>query len=183
MDECQLKLDEVMVADVLSEKHGAFVILVKQYQNLVHHVVLRIVDNENDSEEICQDVFIKVYRQLSGFRFGSKLSTWISRIAYNTAIDFVKKRKIKTVDYDLSEIVDETNPAGVMDEMQLKDFVHKKMRLLTLIERTVLNFYHLEEMAINEISQVMQRPEGTVKSDLFRARKKLARMISAEERR
>ena len=78
MDEQRLKSDEMLVAEVLSGRQAAFVELVEQYQGLVSHLVFRVVQDQSDREEVCQDVFVKVHKQLRTFQFRSKLSTWIS---------------------------------------------------------------------------------------------------------
>jgi RNA polymerase sigma factor (sigma-70 family) len=183
MDEQRLKSDEMLVAEVLSGRQAAFVELVEQYQGLVSHLVFRVVQDQSDREEVSQDVFVKVHKQLRTFQFRSKLSTWISRIAYNTAISHINKRRLTTVEYDLEEATPESGPAEEMSEVQLKTFIHKKMKKLTTVEKTVLTLYHLEEMLVSDIAQVMMRPEGTVKSDLYRARMKLRKMIRIEEHR
>jgi len=183
MDEQCQKSDEMLVAEVLSGKQEAFVELVEQYQGLVSHLVFRVVQDHSDQEEVCQDVFIKVHKQLRTFQFRSKLSTWISRIAYNTAISHINKRRLTTVEYDLEEATPESGPAEEMSEVQLKTFIHEKMKMLTTVEKSVLTLYHLEEMLVSDIAQVMMRPEGTIKSDLYRARNKLRKMIRPEEHR
>lgn len=171
------------MAEVLAGKHGAFVQLVEQFQGLVSHLVFRVVQNQSDREEVCQDVFVKVHKQLKTFQFRSRLATWISRIAYNTAISHLNGRRQPPVEYDLEQITQESGPAEDMREMQLKAFIHEKLKRLSTVEKSVLTLYHLEEMPVREISQVMMRPEGTIKSDLFRARTKLRKMITAEENR
>ena len=183
MGEQRQKSDEMLVAEVLSGRQEAFVNLVEQYQGLVSHLVFRIVQDRSDQEEVCQDVFVKVHKQLKTFQFRSKLSTWISRIAYNTAISHINKRRLPTVEYDLEEIAQESGPVEEMGGEQLKTFIHEKMKMLTTVEKSVLTLYHLQEMLVSDIAQVMQRPEGTIKSDLYRARNKLKKIMRKEEHR
>ena len=183
MDEHPLKSDEELVAEVLSGQRGAFETLIGQYQGLVAHLVFRLIGNRDDREEVCQDVFIKVHKQLQTFRFQSKLSTWISRIAYTTAVNQLRKSKLTTVEYNLEEISQDHGPAEEMNDQNMKAHVHDHINLLSTVEKSVITFYHLEEMSVGEISQVMMRPEGTIKSDLFRARQKLRKMMTAEDYR
>jgi RNA polymerase sigma-70 factor (ECF subfamily) len=182
MDDDTLNSDKRMVAAVLSGDQAAFIDLVHQYQGMVSHLIFRLIANSTDREEVCQDVFLKVHKNLHSFRFQSKLSTWISRISYNTAINYLNKHQLETVEYEVERVSEDRGPADEMNAVQLKSFVHQKLNLLTVVERSVLTLYHLEEMTVPEISQVMMRPEGTIKSDLFRARKKLRDMIATEER-
>ena len=85
--------DKEVVSRVLSGDQKAFNLLVKQYQRLVFHVISKMIDNRQDSEDVCQDVFIKIYKGLHLFEFRSKLSTWIASIAYLTSVNHLKKTK------------------------------------------------------------------------------------------
>ena len=82
-----------VVTKILNGDMGAFESLVKQYERLVYVVVSRLVREREDVEDVCQEVFIKVYSSLFRFGFKSKLSTWIARIAYFTGINYIKKHK------------------------------------------------------------------------------------------
>ena len=94
MDEKQL------VKQVLSGSDSAIRLLISKYERLVVHMVARVITDDMDREEICQDVFIKVIDKLSSFHFDSKLSTWIATIAYRMAVNFAKKKKLDQVDLD-----------------------------------------------------------------------------------
>ena len=172
--------DMLLVKDVLSGTQGAFEQLISQYERLVSHAIFRLIRNPADREDVCQEVFVKVYKQLRSFRYQSRLSTWIARIAYNTAVNHLRKHRELAVENDWEQADEESDPALTMSERQLQAFVHDKMQQLTVVERSVLTFYHLEEMSVGEISQVMDRPEGTIKSDLYRARKKLKDLMPVE---
>ncbi len=172
--------DALLVKDVLSGNQGAFEQLISQYERLVSHAIFRLIHNPADREDVCQEVFVKVYKQLRSFRYQSRLSTWIARIAYNTAINHLRKRRELTVEADWEQADETSDPALAMGERQLQEFVHARMDQLTVVEKSVLTFYHLEEMSVSEISRVMDRPEGTIKSDLYRARKKLKDLIPVE---
>lgn len=89
-----MKETEAVIEKILAGDSKAFEQLVEDHQRLVNHVVYRMVPDADDREDICQDIFMRVFQNLSTFRHGSKLSTWIARIAYNRCIDYVGKRKI-----------------------------------------------------------------------------------------
>lgn len=130
---------------------------------------------------------MKVYQNLSVFQFEAKLSTWIAKIAYNRCLDFLEKKRALLYD-DFSF---EGNP---VDNFSANDILpdesaEKKdlsIRLQTEIEkmpvqyRTILTLYHLDEMSYAEISEIMQLPEGTVKSYLFRARRLLKEKLMSK---
>src|SRR5689334_10038445 len=87
-------IDEAsLVKAVLLGKRSAFERLVRQYEKLVLHIVTPLVGTGLDREDICQEVFIKVYTNLNKFQFKSKLSTWVGSIAYNHSLSYLSKRK------------------------------------------------------------------------------------------
>jgi RNA polymerase sigma-70 factor (ECF subfamily) len=85
--------EPLLVKQVLSGNRKAFEGLVRQYEGLVLHIVTPLIGVNEDREDICQDIFTNVYEKLVTFQFKSKLSTWIGNIAYNTSINFLKKKK------------------------------------------------------------------------------------------
>lgn len=164
--------EKQLVLQVLKGSESAFCMLIERYKRLVFHMVGRVVDNEMDSEELCQDVFIKVYEKLGTFQFESKLSTWIATIAYRAAVNFSKKKKIPEVDLGAVSF-----QVGITDEPlekeDTKQFVLKLIRQLPSQYRTVLSLYYLEEFTYPEIVEITGMPEGTVKNYLHRAKGKL----------
>ncbi|WP_431199465.1 RNA polymerase sigma factor [Mucilaginibacter sp. P19] len=82
-----------VVSRILNKDLRAFELLVKQYEKLVFFVINRLVQDQQNKEDICQEVFIKIHQNLHRFEFQSKLSTWIARIAYLTAVNYFKKNK------------------------------------------------------------------------------------------
>jgi RNA polymerase sigma-70 factor (ECF subfamily) len=86
--------DALLVRAVVGGNTEAFKKLVHQYERLVCSIVFKMIDQKEDREDICQEVFIKVYDKLPHFRFQSKLSTWIGNIAFNHTVNFLKKKKL-----------------------------------------------------------------------------------------
>ncbi|MCY1721666.1 sigma-70 family RNA polymerase sigma factor [Prolixibacteraceae bacterium Z1-6] len=170
-------IDSELVQQVLNGNNNAFRFLVSKYQGLVVHVVGRMVQQQDELEDICQEVFIKVYKTLNRFRGDSKLSTWIAKIAYNTAITHLRKQKRRgEVSYsEQPTLIDTQSDLGLNQEKMEKEEAQKY--LLKLIEtlpvnyRTVLTLFHLEEFSYKEIEEITGMPEGTIKSYLSRARK------------
>jgi len=163
---------------------GAFESFVRQYERLVFHVVCRMVTNAADREDLCQDVFLKIYKSLSGFRYESKPSTWVARIAYNTCLNHLKKKKIPLFE----DCLDGRGNDGSIDctaapdqQVESGDTLRRlqeEMARLTLPYRTVLTLFHLEDMPVADIARIMDLPEGTVKSHLFRARRILKNRLA-----
>lgn len=165
----------------------AFRVFVEKYQRLVSHIVFRMVSNTADREDICQDVFLKIYQNINGFRFESKVSTWIGKIAYNTCINHLRKRKIPLFDdfTPESESLDNFPGNQVLPDTfteKRDNACHLQIEIdnLPLQYRTILTLYHIDEMSYNEIAQIMELPQGTVKSYLFRARKHLKEKLMSK---
>lgn len=169
--------DGELVQQILNGNNNAFRFLVSKYQRLVLHVVGRMVGQQAEVEDICQEVFIKVFKTLKRFRGDSKLSTWIATIAYNTAITHIRKQKRRgEVSYsEQPALISHKKDSGLNQKIVEKE--EAKKYLLQLIEtlpvnyRTVLTLFHLEEFSYKEIEEITGMPEGTIKSYLSRARK------------
>jgi len=179
--------EKILIDRVLSGSQPAFVELIKKYERLVYHIIFRLVRNKQHHEDLGQDVFIKVYTNLKKFKGDSKLSTWIARIAYNTSLNFLEKKRVSLLDdlIDNSDDEDFSTSAleNVSSEGDLPDLLLEKnvgagqlqdaINLLPAKFKAVLTLYHMEEMKYKEIAVITDLPEGTVKSYLFRARKML----------
>ena len=160
------------------------------YKALVVHIVYRMIQSPEDREDICQEVFMKIYQNLAGFRFHSKLSTWIAKVAYNTSANHLGRKREILVDEYLPEIdsVDQlpgraAGPDELTEEREISHRLEAEIEALPTVYKTILTLYHIGEMTYEEIGGVMDLPDGTVKSYLFRARKHLkARLLSKYRR-
>ena len=188
--------DRETVKKILDGDSQSFRLLVQDYQKLVAHVVFRMISNQADREEIAQEVFLKVYQNLSKFEFNSKLSTWIAKIAYNLSLNFLQKKKVTLLDDVKNQNTDSGNGKlnsaieTVYDESDLPDtftmvnqrneILNEAIKKLPIQQKTIVTLYHLDEMSYKEIAEIMDLPEGTVKSYLFRARKSLKEQLLKE---
>ena len=170
--------EEEIISRIVNGDLAAFKILVKQYEKLVTCMIGRLVQNKEDAQDISQEVFIKVYKSLSGFKFQSKLSTWIAQIAYGTAINHLRKVSGKRnvtddiADYENYHKTTE-DPESILAKKNTSAFIQQQIEKLPVHYRTVLTLYHLNEFSYLEIEAITGMPEGTVKNYLFRARKLL----------
>jgi RNA polymerase sigma factor (sigma-70 family) len=174
-----------LVRKVLDGDQRKFEQIIKIHERLVTHIVFRMVSDSVDREEICQEVFIKVYQNLAGFNFNAKLSTWIAKIAHNHCINFLRKHKLDLLE-DISHPEDHseiqfteslhTKSIAPDTESELKDrteIIKKEIEKLPEKYKIILTLYHIDELSYKDIGDVVDMPEGTVKSYLFRARKML----------
>ena len=166
--------DRDLVRRIQDGDMHAFRFLIRRHERLVLHMIGRVVSHEAEREELCQDVFLKVYNSIGSFAFQSKLSTWIATIAYRHALNHLRAKKIPMAELPSDEstavFIEPETPEKAISEKDLSEQVRKLIEALPLQYRTIINLYHLEEMSYAEIGAIMELPEGTVKSYLFRAR-------------
>lgn len=182
-----MKNHKLLVEKILSGNIEEFKTLVEEFQRLVSHIVFRMIPKHADQEDICQDVFLQVYQNLGSFKFESKLSTWIARIAYNRCINYLEKKKTPLFD-DLTpeeesietQSEDSMTPETFTEHQDLSSRLQVEIDKLPIQYRTILTLYHLDEMKYQEICEIMELPEGTVKNYLFRARKLLKQRLMAK---
>jgi RNA polymerase sigma factor (sigma-70 family) len=167
---------------VLSGNQEAFREFIKLYEKLVFSIAGKLVDNADDLNDLCQDIFIKVYQSLNQFRNDCKISTWIGKIAYHSCLNYLRKKKSLTPDcmneYMLNRQTSQPAPPDRLAEtgdisLRLKQEIDR----MPVQFRIVLTLYHLEDLKYHEIAEIMALPEGTVKSYLFRARQLLKKRL------
>ncbi len=174
--------DRTLVKNVMAGDMQAFRLLIHQNERLVAHMIGRIVKKDEEVEELCQDVFMKVHDKLSEFNFQSKLSTWIATIAYRHAINHLRKEKILFSDIPDEErfsksFVEAENPQSITEEHDMDKFIMKLIDELPVQYKTILTLYHVQSMTYPEICEITGMPEGTVKNYLFRARNLLKEKV------
>ena len=174
--------DRSLVAGVLEGETRAFRLLIRQNERLVAHMIGRLVRDRNEVEELCQDVFLQVFKKLGEFNFKSKLSTWIATIAYRMAVNHIKKKKMLFLEIREDEkfrerFIDDTDPGILAEEKDQDRFILQLADRLPDHYRSVLMLYHVDGLSYAEIAGITEMPEGTVKSYIFRARNLLKDQI------
>lgn len=92
--------DKYLVQKVLGGDTAAFSTIIKNTERLVAQIVFKMISNREDREDIAQDIYLKTFKKLESFEFHSKLSTWIGQIAYNTCLNYLKKKKLTFLEYN-----------------------------------------------------------------------------------
>jgi RNA polymerase sigma-70 factor (ECF subfamily) len=167
----------------------AFEYLVTKYQKKVFNIALRLLGNYDDASELTQEAFIKIYKSIKNFKEESLLSTWIYRIATNVCLDELRKRKkrwvlsldeeIQSEDGGIHRQVEDDSPTpDVIAEINdTKNTINKAIRKLQEEHRIVLILRDLQGFSYEEIAKIINRPEGTVKSRINRARSELRELL------
>lgn len=179
--------DRLLVAEVLARQPGAFERLVRQYQGLCWHVVDRMVRHPEDTRELCQEVFLRIHRSLHQYRGDSALKSWIAQVAWSVAVRHLERKRIPVVEPrdeagELSPVelaADDHNLEQQASDAEMRHHLHAAIETLPPLQRTLLTLYHLEEMPISEIAGIAGLPEGTIKSHLFRSRKRLRSILES----
>lgn len=158
--------------------------MLDRYGRDVFAQVIRLVSVTENAEEVYQDVFIKVFKHINRYDGEkSSLKTWVSRIAYNEAISFLRKKSAPMVYFEdygdraeaLSDTeVDETFGHANQETVQL---IRAALKYLPPEERAVITMFYYEEMSLKDIAYVTESLPTTVASKLSRTRKKLCRII------
>lgn len=169
--------DFQLVDKARSGSNEAFEKLMNAYMNQVYAVALRIVRDTAVAEDVAQEVFITVYKQLSSFRGDSAFSTWLYRITVNRALRTLKKESRYSTDMnqDLmdSRVDSSPNPEQRAITIQDKNRVFNLISSLPKKQRTVLALRVEKELSFKEIAKIMGRTVGGVKANYFHAMKNL----------
>lgn len=178
--------DRILVERVLSGNTRAFGTIIRDTEGLVAQIVFKMIADREQRRDIAQDIYLKVFQKLDSFRFQSKLSTWIARIAYNTCINQLEKNKTSPIENQYPIPIDREDEYEYPDGQDLEEnlmgaeftnLLASEMEKLPALYKLLITLYHHQELSYSEIAQIVALPEGTVKSYLFRARKMLRERI------
>lgn len=173
--------DKTIVTSILNGKVQDFAVVVKNTEKLVIQIVQKMAVGEDDQKDLVQDVYLSAYQKLSSFQFKSKLSTWIAKIAYNTTINYLQKKKIPITELTKSiEDKSVTTQTPDLESIRIEAvaILNAEIAKLPPLYKTLITLYHIEELSNKEISEITNLPEGTIKNYLHRARKILKDNIS-----
>ena len=179
--------DISIIRRVLEGDTDAFGMLVDHYGSMVFQVVYRITDNREASEDLCQEAFIRAFRQLSQFKGDAAFSSWLYRIAWNLSMDHLDKARKQTW-VDINELTEThnrslpaTEPFDTMDTAERRRALTREIERLAPPDRLLIELYYQEEKTVKEISWIMGLGESNVKIRLHRVRKKLKSRFGIEE--
>lgn len=180
--------EALTVQRVLDGNADEYEKLVLEYQKNVYNLALRMTGDPEDAADMAQEAFIKAYNSLSGYRGDSKFSVWLYRIVSNVCLGFLRaKKRRQTVSLSVTDddgedteldIADESqSPERIFERAMTRDAVRRGLAALTPEYRQILILRELQGMSYEEIAAVLGLESGTVKSRIFRARKKLCAFL------
>ena len=174
----------LIVQQVLEGNTNAFEELVLEYEKKVYNVALRILGNSEDAADMTQEAFIKAFNSLSGFRGDSKFSVWLTRIVSNLCLDFLRSRSRRPtvslsveddegddVQLDIADV--SQSPELLLERSLTRESVRRGLKVLPEDYREILLLREIQGLSYDEIAEALNIEVGTVKSRIFRGRKKL----------
>ena len=169
--------DTCLVEEALGGNQASFQLLVERYEQRIFNLIRHYTRNPVEIEDLAQETFLKVYRRLSSFQRQSSFYTWLYRIAVNTILDSLKRRgrsPVQAVE-DLEAVPAAPggatpSPSATLEREEIARITHDVLEELPEIFRTVLVLREYEDMAYQDIADLLGISIGTVESRLFRAR-------------
>jgi len=185
--------DHELISAYKGGDRDAFRGLVMKYENRVFNHCMRMVNDEVESADLTQEVFLKVYRNIQNYEHTYSFYTWLYRITVNCCIDFMRKKKrqlssvsLTQTHYDDSgnsgkeqDIPDETfGPEIQLANSEMSDLLNDAINQLSEKLRVIIVLKEIEGFSYDEISEILKCSRGTVKSRLFRARERLKEILA-----
>lgn len=157
----------------------AFVALINQHRAILHKICRLYADSNHDRQDLYQEIMIQLWKSFPGFRNESLFGTWLYRVALNTAIGGLRKKKVKTVNYEPGQMqglpqMEQTND----EEMQLQ-LLYKAMGQLNEIDRAMVMLY-LEDKSYDEMEAILGISQNNLRVKMNRVREKLRKLIKQE---
>ncbi len=182
--------DEELVKRVKNGDVDAFEEIIAKYEKRVFSLIYNVTKNENEIEDLAQEVFIKVYKNIDKFQGKSSLYTWIYRITTNLCLDYIKKRreiiyideKIQYGDgeVDIQLSTNEKLQDELYEEKELKEKLQKSIDKLPDKQKMMIILRDIKGLSYEEISKILEMKLGTVKSQINRARIKLKEILEKD---
>jgi len=178
--------DVLLVAASKRGDQDAFAQLVQRHQRRVFNLIFRMLQDYEEASEITQETFLAAWQALPSFRGDARFSTWLYRIAYNSALKQIEQRKrdrqLQTAMQAEQMLADAGNEGRMETELELRarqDFIRENLATLPAKYRVVLVLRHIQDMTYEEMAEILTVPIGTIKTHLFRARNLLKQRLEA----
>jgi len=180
--------DDVLVEQAASGDEQAYKQIVDKYERALYYHILKIVHNREVVEDLVQEAFVKAFDNLGSYSTSYAFSTWLYRIATNHTIDYLRKKKLKTLSIDepvktregemQMELEDtDSHTDRQVIRKQRQKIIRKAIPALPPKYKRVIQMRHMEEKSYQEISEILDLPLGTVKAHIFRARELLYKAL------
>jgi RNA polymerase sigma-70 factor (ECF subfamily) len=186
MQEEIIKTDQELVLNTLSNKH-AFSSIVEKYEEPMRRYIRRLgCKDGSDSDDVLQDIFIKVFINLNDYDPNLKFSSWLYRIAHNETISFFRKKNVRPsvltldtedADHFFAQLADDKDFIELANQRDDTRVIHKLLSELDPKYKEIIVLRFLEEKSYTEISDILKIPEGTVGTLVNRGKKRLREIL------
>ncbi|HEY0653979.1 MAG TPA: sigma-70 family RNA polymerase sigma factor [Chryseosolibacter sp.] len=166
--------DLQIIDRILAGEQSLYAGLVDRYKSYVYTIAYKILLNRPEAEEAAQDAFIKAFQNLTTFHRDAKFSTWLYRIAFNTAISYKRKHRHQFQSIETAVIGHSGEGEGSLEKHDKKKFLAMAMEKLGEADRTALSLFYLQEFSLEEIADIMSMQANTIKVRIHRARQRVA---------
>lgn len=169
--------DRMIVAQIVSGQKELFRLLIKRHERAIYGMGMSFFRNVEDASDFTQEVFLKVFRNLSHFEGRSRFSTWVYKIAYNTAINSINRKKdYHSLVEDVTESENDTPERNFLRDLA-RNAVLDAIKELPERFRVCVDLYFFYDRSYNEIETITGYPVNTIKSHVFRAKKILRKQL------
>ncbi len=169
--------DSDIIEEILRGGEHGYSVLLQRYRARVLALTTRMIRSREDAEEAAQDAFIRAFRALPAFRRQSRFSTWLYRITYNTALNYVNRKSwnVELPEDEIHESADEDllSADARLEHEEIAAQVQRALSHLRPEYAMVLTLFYLQEQSYEEIAEITRLPLGTVKNRLHRARREM----------
>ena len=178
----QTTSDEELIGRIAGGDRLAMQVLFARHHVRVYRFVLRLVRNEATAEDLISEVFLDVWRQAGRFEGRSQVSTWLLAIARFKALSSLRRRPEEELDEAAAEAIEDPSddPAVALQKKDRSTVLRKCLDALSAEHREIVDLVYYHEKSVEEVAEIVGIPEGTVKTRMFHARKKLAELLKAQ---
>lgn len=165
--------DLPLIDRILAGEQAVYATLVDRYQRYVFTIAVKVLASKAEAEEAAQDAFVKAFHYLKGFNRQSKFSTWLYRIAFNTAISHKRKQRNHFLSLETAN-AQAASDSERMEQNDKRKYLHLAMARLNELDRTALTLFYLKEFSLEEIAEITNIQPNTIKVRVHRARQRVA---------
>ncbi|HTN00005.1 MAG TPA: sigma-70 family RNA polymerase sigma factor [Pedobacter sp.] len=181
----QVEDSEILLKfSVEKTRNEGFNLLLNKYQQKIYWHIRRLVIDHDDTDDLVQETFVKVWKNLANFRSDSQLYTWIYRIATNESITFLNKKKLKnniSLDDVSSELAESLTASHYFDGDKIQRKLQEAILTLPEKQRIIFNMKYFDDMKYDEISEVLGTSVGALKASFHIAVKKIEGILTNDE--
>jgi RNA polymerase sigma-70 factor (ECF subfamily) len=188
--------EKEIISLILKGDRNKFRILVEKYQQMIFRTCMGFLHNKEDAEDLTQEIFIKAFQSLQGFKGASSFSTWIYRIAVNASLNRVRKSSGKMILDRLDTLFgtgkekeisyknyDEENPESILVMQEYNEWVRKALDNLPEKQRTAIVLSKYDDLPQKEIAEIMNTTEGAIEALIQRAKKNLKLRLTSSHKK